>query len=353
MPAIGFGQRVTGGDTATTPIQVTATGKSGTGTLSDAIRIANANSNSALGYPAQKIRINLPTGQPVQPNTDDLVITARNLTIEAVNGSVIDRNHLQFDCRGADNVILRNLHFTSDGLSDPRDTISIDATVGRHETGFWIDHCRFEAYFDLSITTNTRDIPGAPPLLITISNCYFHDSNPSGTERRNHGGIGIHGYGETGQLDQRTNAYATVCRNFFEQVRRRSPRSSHLTVVDAFNNVLLKWGSTNASNDQQNGMEGGHFGILLADANFFNANVLKETISLASSEMPPRVTVAAGGLLANVYVNGAVPTLSQGTPIDRASIYRDGLGPDHTLPSPEQMTDALRQQIKTSAGPTA
>ena len=38
-----------------------------------------------------------------------------------------------------------------------------------------------------------------------------------------------------------TNAYATICNNFFDHVRRRSPRSSGLCVVHAFNNVLVQW----------------------------------------------------------------------------------------------------------------
>lgn len=356
MPAIGFGQKVTGGGDTPARIIVTRVGSTGTGiTLAKAIDMANKASKRSAGYPAQEILIAPLDGTEVPPHTADLTVTARNLTIRAANGVTINRNHLVFDCETSDNVILTNLSFTSDGESDPPDTISIDGTRGRHGTGFWIHHCSFEAYRDLSITSNTRDIRGARPLLITVSHCRFHDADPNGQAHRNHGALGIHGYEHKNKVDKHTNAYATVVRNVFDHVRRRSPRSSHLTVVDAFNNVLLDWGTnrtgTDATDAQQNGMEAGHAGILLASANYFKPNVLTETIGVASTQ-PPRLTLGTG-TEANRYVVPAVGTPAQGAPIVRQQIYTDALGSAAVVPTPVTIDDALVATIRTEAGASA
>lgn len=351
LPAIGFGQKVTGGGSNPTKIlRVTAPGNSGKGTLAEAVATVNEASTRSAGYPPYEIVI--ATGSTsttrISPNTKAHTITARNLTIRGEGNAVIARNQLAFDCRTADNIILQDLRFISNGNDDPRDTITIDATQGRGGTGFWIDRCVFQAYFDLSITTNTRDLAGAPALLITISHCRFYDNDPNGEAHKNHGAIGIHGTGGKTR-DKKTNAYATVCRNVFSKVRRRSPRSSHLTVVHAFNNVLLDWGTDNASDVQANGMESGHFGILLAGANYFSANKLKETVSLSADSAQPARFTNGTAPRQNIYVNGAKNTPDKGAHIFRETIYRDGLGNTGTIPIAQPMNDALRDTIQTEA----
>lgn len=350
MPAIGFGQKVTGGAGASGPIMVTSAANSGAGSLARAISTANHSPGP------HEIVIDVQTAdRTISQNTADLRITARNLTIRAINGSRIDRNHLLIDCRDADNVILRDLVFTGTGEGQPRDTISIDGQNGRGPTGFWIDHCSFEAYFDLSITSNTKDLDHAPPLLITVSNCRFHDGDPNGGAHKNHGALGIHGFdNKKGRFDQKTNAYATVCNNVFDHVRRRSPRSSHLTVVHAFNNVLLDWGTDDAGAKQQNGMEAGNFGLLVAEANYFSASVVTEAIAVARGDQPGRLTVpAATSATANVYTPTTTVAVSAGDPIDIDKKYRKALGSSAVIPAPSPMTDALRAEVETAAGPTA
>jgi pectate lyase len=348
LPAIGFGQKVTGGGSHPTKIlRVTSVNNTGKGTLAEAIATVNGASTQSAGYPAYEIVI--ATGStPISANTKAHTITARNLTIRGTGNAVIERNQLAFDCRTADNIILQDLRFISNGNDDPRDAITIDGTRGRGGTGFWIDRCVFQAYFDLSITTNTRDLAGAPPLLITISHCRFYDDNPNGAAHKNHGAIGIHGTGGKTR-DKATNAYATVCRNVFSKVRRRSPRSSHLTVVHAFNNVLLDWGTNNVGDEQANGMESGHFGILLAGANYFSANVLKETVSLSADSAQPARFTNGTDPRQNVYVNGAKETRDKGDHIFRETIYREGLRNTGTIPIAQPMTDTLRDTIQTEA----
>lgn len=352
MPAIGFGRNVTGGGPSPQQIMVTKVGDSGDGTLKKAIEQANRDSTEANDYPPQEILIELSGGEDtIEPNPRDLVITARNLTIRAVGGAKIDRNHLLFDCTGADNVLLTDLRFVSDGEGDPPDAISIEAREGRHGTGFWIDHCSFEAYRDLSITSNTRDLDGAPPLLITVSHCRFHDDNPSGRLHLNHGALGIHGSDENDRPDRRTNAYATVCRNVFDHVRRRSPRSSHRTLVHAFNNLLFDWGSDNADELQQNGMEAGNDGLLVAAANYFRAGTLKLAIEVAAGDDPARLTVPDMGVKQNKYANSAMIARSRGRHIQIGREYKNALGNEAEAPAAATMGPQLRAQIMEQAGP--
>ncbi len=347
MQAIGFGQNVTGGGSNPTVIMVTDPGASPHDpTLAGAIKAANG---SAVRH---EIVIDVPV---VAHNPDDLRITAKNLTIRAVNGSTIDRNHLYIDCRSADNIILRDLRFGGTGEGEPRDTISIDGQNGRGPIGFWIDHCSFEAYFDLSITTNTKDLEHAPPLLITVSNCRFHDGDPNGRAHKNHGALGIHGFdNKKKRVDQNTNAYATVCSNVFDHVRRRSPRSSHLTVVHAFNNVLRDWGTNDLDAEQQNGMEAGNSGLLVAEANYFSADVVKEAIAIARGDQPARLTVPPRtSPIVNVYENDATEAVSAGNPIDIGKKYVKALGTGALIPLVVAMTPELRMQIEQQAGPPA
>jgi pectate lyase len=305
----------------------------------------------------------------VEPNEakeekDKLIVTAKNLTIRAEGGAVIDRNNLIFDCRKADNIWLTNLRFDSDGLSKPYDTISIDATEGRGKIGFWIDHCSFAAYKDLSITTNTRDKKGEPPLLITISHCRFHDRNPKAG--RDHGALGIHGTGgdddkNPGPGDSETNAYATVYRNYFETVRRRQPRSSQRTFVHAFNNVLKNWGNGKRHpdpKDQVNGMVSGNFGILAAEANYFDAGDFKSTIQVAVGKEPGQLIVGTDQYV-NLYVNGALDPLKDPlnspppkVPKDSTRAVAEYYGAvQQKIPQRDPMTQDLSKVIKKEAGP--
>ncbi len=348
MKAIGFGKNVTGGGKNPERIEVRSGDNKGPGTLAAAIKEAN---NAPSGSHREIV---LQTN--VARNKEDLIVRAKNLTIRAEQGAVLTMNHLVFDCAAADNVLLRDLRFEPavDNKEKPRDSISIDGSEGRGKIGFWIDHCSFEAFYDLSVTANTRDLKGAPPLLLTISHCLFHDNDPDGEAHRNHGALGIHGSGKKNNPDgpdRETNAYATVCRNFFDHTRRRSPRSSNQTFVHAFNNVLENWGTSKPGDkaDQENGMSAGHFGILAVEANYFAAGALKATIEIAKKDLP-RLLVATGDFK-NVYKKGAIAAKNLGDPIDILEEYRAGLGDRKTaLPEREPMTDALRDVIKAEAG---
>jgi pectate lyase len=358
MSAIGFGMNVTGGGKKPGRIEVTKGKNEGSGTLKDAIDEANA----AKG---RDLEIVITTDIEPNPKKEALTVTAKNLTIRAEGGAVINRNRLVFDCTKADNIWLTNLRFDSDGLSEPRDTISIEATEGRGKTGLWIDHCYFEAYYDLSITASTRDKKGEPPFLITISHCHFHDRDPNAN--KDHGALGIHGFGGNDDKknpsppDRETNAYATVYRNYFATVRRRQPRSSQRTFVHAFNNVLQNWGNGNPNptpKDQVNAMVSGNFGILASEANYFDAGVFKSTIQVAKGKEPGQLIVGTGQY-ENMYVNGALDPLQDplnDLPLDvpkdsTKAVEKQYEAVQGKIPRRDPMTPALSEVIKREAGP--
>jgi pectate lyase len=347
MKAIGFGEGVTGGGAQPQVINVeNGSDDKDKPTLAAALRAAKA----LNGKPCAIV---IKAGVTVKPRAEPHVVKAKNLTISGEPGSLIRSNLLYFDCAESDNVILRNLSFVgTPAVKDPpRDSIEIDGREGRGPVGFWIDHCDFDAYYDLSVTSNTPDLEKQPPLLMTVSSCRFHNADPNGKDHRNNGALGIHGSRDKKDpksFNRETNTYATVCRNVFDTTRRRSPRSSGLCYVHAFNNVLNKWGAEK-TDDQVNGMSSGHLGRLVAEANYFLAGPVKEAFEVSvTKDMEGALTVHEDDdRLRNVYVNGAKKGKQTGKPIDIDAAYR---AQRVTVPVVTKMDDALRDQIQASAG---
>lgn len=335
MGAIGFASNATGG--AGGKVITVSSGKTaGSGTLKDAIDKANASTGSTI------IRIN--PGVLVDPIK--LIVVASNLTIEGVDDShVLGNVGLEFDFSRGNNIILRNLCFRSDEAcsedAKQRDCIKILAEAMKTtRQAIWIDRCRFQAYYDMCITSNSATAAGRGPLLITVSNCDFVDADPTNQYARNHGAIGIHGVGDL----KSGNTLATICNNHFRNVRRRSPRCSNGCFTHAFNNVLELWGA-GASTDQVNGMDSGNGGRLVAEANWFQAGGLKEAIHVDGSGAT--LTVGAAPLQ-NIYRNGAVPAVAVGAEIPTAELYAGaGVAP----PTPKAMTTGVKDTIIAGAGP--
>jgi len=344
MTAVGFGAGVTGGGDNPTKFFVTSGDNNGVGTLARALKDAK----TAGGKTKIVINANVVITRRASSHTIDF----GDLTISGMAGSRIRSNLFLFDCDKSDNVILKNLTFegTPDNTQAPRDAILLDAREGRGRKGFWISHCEFNAYYDLNITANAGDLAAdKPPLLITISKCLFQNDLPGGVNRENNGALGIHGDKKT----QNTNAYATVTRNVFRTVRRRSPRSSGKCVVHAFNNVLLQWGTPTGTGTQANGMESGNDGRLVAQANYFQAGALKETISLATDDarrlghLTIDDTDLPANTLKNIYVDTTDKTAAVGAQIDIQQLYRDRSVQVEVKP----MDDTLRALIEAQAGP--
>jgi pectate lyase len=337
MGAIGFASKATGGAGGKL-ITVDSGRTSGSGTLQDAIDKANASTGSTI--------IEIASGVVVQPIK--LTVVASNLTIRGVDDThVLGNVGFEFDFSQGNNIILSNLCFRSDEACtvDPkqRDCIKILAEAMKTtRQAIWIDRCRFQAYYDMCITSNSATATGRGPLLITVSNCHFFDPDPTNQYARNHGAIGIHGVGDL----KTGNTLATICNNYFRNVRRRSPRCSNGCFTHAFNNVLDQWGA-GASTDQVNGMDSGNGGRLVAEANWFQAGaVFKETIHVDGSGAA--LTVGASPLQ-NIYRNGAVATVAVGTEITTAELYA-GAGVA-VPPTPKAMTTEVKDAIIAGAGP--
>jgi pectate lyase len=198
---------------------------------------------------------------------------------------------------------------------------------------------------------------------MTVSYCRFHDRNPSGEDSRNHGALGIHGAdGKGGGDPDKINSYGTVYRNYFQNVRRRSPRTSRTTFVHAFNNVLENWGNgdpnADPGRDQVNGMASGNFGNLAAEANYFYAGAFKSAITVARGKEPGRLLVGVDQLV-NLYLNGALDPfkdpnneLPPGPPPDPIKElkkrYDEALGAK--VPQRDPINEALSEIIKKEAG---
>lgn len=351
MSAMGFGQNVTGAGSNPQTINVTNGNTSGEGSLRRAL-------NQAESIPAGKTgtMIVLAANLTIGDDDSQMKVKAKNVTITGPKSSKIGNNLLYFDCASSDNVILQNLTFQGGDSGDEtslRDTIKLDATVGRGPLGFWIDRCLFEAYYDLNFTSNAADAPlgsPLPPLLITISNCLFRNDHPQGSHHENNGAVGIHGFTDESTRNRKTNAFATIYNNYFDHVRRRSPRSSGLCYVHAFNNVLVAWGAAK-TDFQVTGMESGHDGRLAAQANYFVADAVKETIGVSTTAgMPGFLTIDDGDTspVKNLYRNGAIPTPPAGTALNLTKAYS---GVHVAYPLVQPMTDELGLQLRSAAGP--
>lgn len=337
MGAIGFASKATGG-TGGKLIKVDSGKTSGSGTLKDAIDKANVSTGSTI--------IQIASGVVIEPIK--LSVVASNLTIRGVDDThVLGNVGLEFDFSRGNNIILSNLCFRSDEACEEdakqRDCIKILAEAMKTtRQAIWIDRCRFEAYYDMCITSNSATAPGRGPLLITVSNCHFVDADPTNQNARNHGAIGIHGVGDL----KSGNTLATICNNHFRNVRRRSPRCSNGCFTHAFNNVLELWGA-GASTDQVNGMDSGNGGRLVAEANWFQAGaVTKEAIHVDGSGAA--LTVGAPPLQ-NVYKNGAAVAAAVGAAISTADLYT-GAGVV-VPPTPKAMTTEVKDAIIAGAGP--
>ncbi len=353
MPALGFGAKVTGGGDKPMIFPVESGETDGKDTLTDALKKVKA----LNGQPA---KIVIKTRVKVKMKSKH-TIEAKNLTIAGEPDSLIDSNQFYIDCQTSDNVLLQNLTFRGMPAvnAKPKDAIELDAVKGRGPIGFWIDHCTFGAYYDLNITAKAADLAdeNADPLLITVSSCLFENDDPDGKNRQNNGALGISGptgvdpgEGKPGP-NERINAYATVCRNVFRTVRRRSPRSSGLCHVHAFNNVLLKWGVKDEDDpEQSNGMASGHNGRLVADANYFLAGPVKEAIQVSiTPRSEGHLTVHQEDDTLRNFYEGAEKAKTVGTEIDINAEYR---AQNVAVPPVKKMDKDLRREIESEAGAT-
>ena len=257
----GFGQAVTGGgNVAPTPVQDSA----GLAAALSALGDSDAPKTIELGEGSYNFK-----GQ----NTQVFTIRARNLTIRAQAGKRVKLKNFKLvvDLARADNILIQDLAFRSDGAQDSaRDAISL-SVVGSDQpspiappdvrSNVRITHCSFDGYYDIAIDSHTQF--GRPRLLATIDHCLFFDSmagkNPPPPGQAppnpkkgpflfvNRGAINISGLSEEGENQVQGSSYVTVAFNVFVDVWRRTPRVAQGTVAHIFNNLLFRWGFGNNS----------------------------------------------------------------------------------------------------------
>jgi pectate lyase len=257
----GFGQAVTGGgDVAPTSVQDSAGLAAALSTLGD----SDGPKTIELVEGSYDFK-----GQ----NTQVFTIRARNLTIRAQTGKRVKLKNFKLvvDLARADNILIQDLAFRSDGAQDSaRDAINLNV-VGSDRpspsappdvrSNVRITHCSFDGYYDIAIDSHTQF--GRPRLLATIDHCLFFDSmagkNPPPPGQAppdpkkgpflfvNRGAINISGLTEAGEDHTQGSSYVTVAFNVFVEVWRRTPRVAQGTVAHIFNNLLFRWGFGNNS----------------------------------------------------------------------------------------------------------
>lgn len=339
----GFAQRVTGcgdGDKRTEKVETGAE-------LEQAVQTANELRHTPF-------LILVGSEAVVEPPDDAkeliLTIAARNLTVYGQPGSTLRGIGFVFDGTTADNVVLQNLTLqplgTDDQDSHPSDGLVFATVHAKASTGYWIDHCTFDAFPDQCMQTDAK-VEGPEALLLGVSNCRF-TGNPAWVDQ---GSIEISGLGDKhGEPDKDTVAvYASVNRNYFDQSRRRAPRSSEYTFVHAFNNVLENWGAGDGVK-QSNGMQSGNRGRLAALANWFYAGDTKLAIEVADDDRPGRLEVhdEPANRLRNYYENGAIAPSTE----DELDIKQQYKSLNLEPPEQKAMSEPLATEIEQSAGAT-
>jgi pectate lyase len=137
---------------------------------------------------------------------------------------------------------------------------------------------------------------------------------------------------------------ATVYRNYFQNVQRRSPRASELSHMHVLNNVVEDWGGKSCD-DQKHEAFGASsvFGAqMLLENNYFGARA-------NSSACKTAVQIGGGFVKAvgNVSERGAI--IQENLP--RRVFNPKTPAPEHYHHVAEKMTDRLRRQIIAAAGP--
>ncbi len=191
-------------------------------------------------------------------------IEAKNVTLKPSGAAVLKNFRLVLDCTTADNILITDLAFRSDGAKDgARDAIDIvvERSSGKpapnKRSRVWITHCSFSGYDDIAIDFDT-DSKG-PQVLTTIDHCLFYDDKPGLPGAKNTPFIDRGSINLGAHVAPLGNAYVTVANNVYIDVWRRLPRVARQGFGHIYNNLLYRWGYTEQPSDEGSwrGMEVG------------------------------------------------------------------------------------------------
>ena len=203
---IGYGENTTGGQGGDEYV-VTTLDDSGTGSLREALE-----STSPL-------IISFAVSGTILLDTD--IELKSNKTVDAGNVYIRIR-YCAFLIDGGNNIIVRNLHFDSNGEDhgETGDAISISEA----SENIWIDHCSFEDYYDGLVDIKRESD------YITVSWCYF----------RGHNKVMLIGHDEDHTADI-GHLHVTVHHCWFDETTQRHPRL-RFGKVHCYNNWYYKNG---------------------------------------------------------------------------------------------------------------
>lgn len=348
----GFGQNVaistttatvTSKDQLRTTLAAANTSTTGTGT----VILVDGNANSDFDF-----------------GGEDLAISGQKIAIRLKPGSKAVLQNVLFTIRldTADDILLEDLVFRSDGGGDPPDAIRILATApapvpaATTTCKVRITHCSFDGYSDIVIDTKT--LTGRPRLLATIDHCLFFDARPGQKGRNNTTFVNRGAINVASLQPDRGDGAVTIAFNVYIDVWRRLPRVGGGNFVHVFNNLLYRWGYTKNrnSNNTWRGMEigGGDLttdnGKALIEANRFipwkkKLDITREIafnqgteVDLSATTNPnefdtPEGTPVAAGV--------AIPTVppDQVATFTRAGVYSDVGLPDPGAPAQATAVD--------------
>lgn len=337
----GFGQNVA--ISTTTPVTVTS---------KDQLRSTLATANTSTTGTGTVILVDGNANADFDFKGEDLAISGQKIAIRLKPGSKAVLRNVLFSIKldTADDILLEDLVFRSNGGGKPTDAIRILATApapapvppatGPPPCKVRITHCSFDGYSDITIDTKT--LTGRPRLLATIDHCLFFDARP-GQEGRNNTTFVDRGAINVASLQpDRGNGAVTIAFNVYIDVWRRLPRVGGGNFVHVFNNLLYRWGYTkkDSNNETWRGMEigGGDLttdnGKALIEANRFipwkkKVDITREIafnegteVDLSATTNPNEFDTPEGTPVAAGVTIPTVP-LDQVATFTRAGVYED------------------------------
>ncbi len=263
---IGFGRLATGGAGGTV-YTVTNRNDSGAGSLRAALESSN------------RYIIKFAVTGTITLNSD--VNVKSNKTVDG-DGVYIRIRPYGFKINNQENIIIRNLHFDSDG--NTHSGASGDAIVIQNGSRkIWIDHCTFEDYYDglIDIIRESDNV--------TVSWCYF----------RGHRKVMLIGHSDAHTVDA-GKLNVTVHHNYYDGTVQRQPRI-RFGRAHVFNNYL--------KNISEMGMCSGTDAKMVIENNRFE-NVTKPAVLKYDSNWEGYITESGNQRINTVALHTRSPTFT-------------------------------------------
>lgn len=201
-------------------------------------------------------------------------------TLDA-NGTYIRIRYFALRIDQQENIIIRNIHFASDGQNRGGSGDAI--TIINGSKNIWIDHCTFENFYDgLVDITEQSD-------MVTVSWCHFKNHDKTMLI-----GASDNSTGDIGKL------HVTIHHNYFDGTNQRHPRS-RFGWIHIFNNYFKDMGSYAIAScaDAKTHIENNRF-----------ENVSRPSILSASSSWEGYITATGNTRINSGFITTRPPTFT-------------------------------------------